>query len=209
MHSLIKPAISGIGGAVITGSLFLGMIAMIHVDFEAAEKFELEIQSINPIEDIKELPPRREELKLYKKVETPPPPPVIDVPASTKPSEPIAEVKGDIPLWKPYKGGFEIPMITISDRDAACLICIAPQMPPRATRSGHCKMRLDVDTTGTPYNITPIYCSENLFSRNSVKAVQKFKYQPKVLNGRPVDMRGVETTITYRLSDENGRIIPE
>ena len=70
-------------------------------------------------------------------------------------------------------------------------------------------MRFDVSPEGAPFNITATYCSQRVFERPSVKAVTKWKYNPKVVDGRSVSRSGVETKISYRISDERGKIIPE
>ena len=82
-------------------------------------------------------------------------------------------------------------------------------MPPRAERSGHCKVRFDVSPEGQPFNIVSTYCTQSLFERASIKSVQKWKYKPKTVEGRSVARSGVESKITFRLTDERGKLIPE
>ena len=52
-------------------------------------------------------------------------------------------------------------------------------MPPRAEKSGHCKVRFDVSPEGTPFNIDAYSCTQSVFKRESIKATSKFKYNPK------------------------------
>ena len=40
---------------------------------------------------------------------------------------------------------------------------------------------------------------ENIFNRAAIKAVLKFKYKPKVVNGVPQDVEGVRTKFTFQL----------
>jgi len=82
-------------------------------------------------------------------------------------------------------------------------------MPPRAEKSGHCTVRFDVSPEGSPFNVTAPYCTQSLFKRASVKSVEKWKYNPKIVDGRSVARSGVESKITFRLSDERGKLIPE
>ena len=97
----------------------------------------------------------------------------------------------------------------VSDRDAQPLVRIPPIMPTRADRSGHCKVRFDVSPQGMPFNIEAISCSQTLFKRPSIRSVQNWKYDPKIVNGRTVSRSGVESKISFRLLDERGKIIPE
>jgi protein TonB len=48
-----------------------------------------------------------------------------------------------------------------------------------------------------------------MFKRPTNKAVLKWTYKPKILDGRAVARHGVKTTIRFNLLDERGRIIPE
>ena len=82
-------------------------------------------------------------------------------------------------------------------------------MPPRAEKSGHCKVRFDVSPEGAPFNVQATYCTQSLFERASIKSVQKWKYNPKIVDGRAVARSGVESKITFKLTDERGRMIPE
>jgi len=203
---------SSVGGGAIAIAMTLGMAALIRTEFEAQEKYEVEIGDINPISDDIQ-PPDRVEIvpKKLKRIEVPPPPPSIDTVKATTPSEPIADLGDMIPDMDTtiFEGGLMIPAINVIDQEVSCTICVAPQMPVRATKSGHCKLSLSVSNDGSPYNVKIKYCSENLFARNSIKAAQRFKYQPKIQGGQAVEMHGAITTITYELTDERGRLIPE
>ena len=209
MQTNIRFLFSSVGGAAMAIALTLGLAALIQSDFEAQERVEIEIGLINPIVDDVSLGPRPDrQPKPYKQVDVPPPPPSLDVVKSTEPDGPVAD-----PVMIP-KMKFEEPRIhqtifKIDDQNVDCEICIAPQMPPSATRSGHCNLRLSVNSAGNPYDVKIADCSESLFARNAIKAVQRFKYRPKIVDGTPVDMHGVRAVITYNLVDENGRLIPE
>lgn len=155
------------------------------------------------------IPDRNRDLPILRVVETPPPPPIIDVQTPRLPSEPIAEPPGDI-------GDLPKPKITLTGLDlrvtetyAKPLFRVAPVMPLRATRSGHCDMRFDVSADGAPYNVTALSCSQSLFERSAIAAVQKWTYSPKVSGGQRVARRAIKTRITYTLKDERGNVIPE
>jgi protein TonB len=70
-------------------------------------------------------------------------------------------------------------------------------------------VRFDVSAEGAPFNVQATYCTQSLFERATVKSVQRWKFNPKIVNNRPVAMRGVENKVSYRLTDERGNIIPE
>ena len=144
-----------------------------------------------------------------KKVVTPPPPPQIERQQASKPAEAIASLEGAIPEFEAPKIDRSNFKIQVSDRDAQPLVRIPPIMPPRAEKSGHCKVRFDVSPEGAPFNVVSTFCTQRLFERASIKSVQKWKYNPKIVDGRPTSRSGVETKITFRLADERGNVIPE
>lgn len=94
-------------------------------------------------------------------------------------------------------------------RDAAPLKRVPPIMPKGAKHSGYCDMTFDLSFEGVPENIKSIFCTDNLFEANAVESIKKWSYSPKIANGIPVFRQGIETKISYRLSRENGDLIPE
>lgn len=107
------------------------------------------------------------------------------------------------------ENGFDL---VVSDRDVQPLVRFPGVVPDSAIRegkSGHCKIRFDVNAWGAPFNIDAFSCSHSMFEHESIRAVTKFEYAPKLVNGIAVVRRGVETKITYRVTDELGNILPE
>ena len=68
---------------------------------------------------------------------------------------------------------------------------------------------VDGSPVGAPFNVITTFCTQRLFERATIKSVQRWKYNPKIVDGRAVARNGVENKVTYRLTDERGRIIPE
>ena len=198
-----------IPAAIITVGLFLLMIGLISEEFTPEDKIEISDLEINPkVEDV-EIAERETKITEIKQIETPPPPPQIERAKSDRPSEPVAKLEGAIPTFEAPKIDASQFQIVVSDRDAQPLVRIPPQMPPRADKSGHCKVRFNVSPEGQPFDVVATYCTQNLFERPSIRSVQKWKYNPKIQDGRPVGRTGVESKISFRLTDERGNIIPE
>jgi protein TonB len=195
--------------AAITVGLFMLMKFLISGQFKLNAKEESISFEINPVVEDVQIVKRETKITKIKKVVTPPPPPQIERQQAAKPTEAIASIEGAIPEFEAPKIDRQNFKIQVSDRDAQPLVRIPPIMPPRAERSGHCKMRFDVSPEGQPFNVQAVSCSQSLFSRASSKSVTKWKYNPKIVDGRAVSRTGVETKITFRLADERGNIIPE
>ena len=52
---------------------------------------------------------------------------------------------------------------------------------------------------GTTSGAKVVECTSSLFANASVKATAKFKYKPRVINGTPIDVPGVQHKITFEL----------
>ena len=209
MGNIIRWIIGVPVAAFVTVGLFVLMMTLIAEEFKPQDKVATASFEINPtVEDIKVIK-RDTKIQQVKKVITPPPPPQIERQQAAKPQERIASLEGAIPEFEAPKIDRQNFKIAVSDRDAQPLVRIPPIMPPRAEKSGHCRVRFDVSPEGAPFNVTTTFCTQSLFSRATVKSVQKWKYNPKIVDGRQVARKGVENKVTYRLTDERGRIIPE
>ena len=93
--------------------------------------------------------------------------------------------------------------------DAEPCYRVPPVMPWRAKRSGHCHLVFDIHDTGKTKNIRINGCTERVFENAAIQAVQLWTYLPKIENGEAVERLGVKNKITFRLTDELGRIISE
>lgn len=209
MGNIIRWIVGVPVAAFVTVGLFVLMMTLIAEEFKPQEKVASASFEINPtVEDIKVIK-RETKVQQVKKVVTPPPPPQIERQQASKPQERIASLEGAIPEFEAPKIDKQNFKIAVSDRDAQPLVRIPPIMPPRAEKSGHCRVRFDVSPEGAPFNVVATYCTQNLFERATIKSVQKWKYNPKIVDGRSVARKGVENKVTYRLTDERGKIIPE
>jgi protein TonB len=91
-----------------------------------------------------------------------------------------------------------------SDGEYLPIVRIEPTYPSAAQRrglEGYCDMEFTVTKTGEVTNAQAIECSSNTFKNNSIKAVLKWKYKPRVVNGEPIDSPGVRTRLTYQFED--------
>ncbi len=84
-----------------------------------------------------------------------------------------------------------------------------PIMLSTATKSGHCKVMFDVDEKGNTFNIKITFCSEDLFVVPTIESVRRWRYSPRIMNGKPVVRKRVATRISYKLMDEEGNPLPE
>jgi len=211
MNNAIRWFITIPVAAIVTVGLFLAMRALIAKEFQPQDKTETASFEINPkVEDVKVIE-REIKVDKIKKVDTPPPPPQIERAQADKPTEKIASLEGAIPEFEAPKIDAQNFKIAVSDRDAQPLVRIPPIFPPRflqGDNSGFCKVRFDVSPEGQPFNVETTLCTSSQLKSATIKSVQKWKYNPKIVDGRSVSRSGVESTIRFDLSDERGRTLP-
>lgn len=209
MNLITRMLISGPGAFVVTTGLALIMAKMIYVPFtDLPDKPEAMSFVINPeIIDVV-VAPKIKPVEL-KRVTPPPAPPIIERQTPSLPTVPIATLDVAIPKFdRPTLDPTTVNLVP-SDKDVQPILRFEPNMPPRAQKSGHCIVRLSVNAYGQPFDIVTKECSQSIFKRPTIKAVAKWKYNPKIKDGQAVDRHGVETLITFALTDEHGRPIPE
>jgi protein TonB len=59
----------------------------------------------------------------------------------------------------------------------------------------------DVTPDGITTNVQIMDCDSSLFERNAVRAVERWRYQPKIVEGTAVRRTGVVTEFNFRLED--------
>lgn len=83
------------------------------------------------------------------------------------------------------------------------IVKVAPIYPRRAqTRgiSGYCIVEYVVTKSGSIRDPQAVDCQPSgVFEKASVKAALKFKYKPRVVDGEPIEVAGVQNKFTYEL----------
>jgi len=101
------------------------------------------------------------------------------------------------------------PKIKPRDRDAQPLVRIPPVIPQGLKKTGRCNVHFNVDPKGQPEDIIACFCTQKTLEEPAIESVKKWKYNPKFSEGLPTARTGVETRITFKVSDSDGNIIPE
>ena len=88
----------------------------------------------------------------------------------------------------------------VSDGEYLPIVKVAPIYPSRALSrglEGNCILEFTVTRAGSVQDVMVVECSSSLFVRAATQAALKFKYKPRVIDGEPVDVRGVQHLITF------------
>ncbi len=89
------------------------------------------------------------------------------------------------------------------DRDVIPIVRIAPDYPPGALKSeteGWVKVRFTISPTGTVRDALVVASSpKDVFDAAALKSIARWRYNPKVEDGVPVERVGVQTVIRFQL----------
>ncbi|TNF35155.1 MAG: energy transducer TonB [Gammaproteobacteria bacterium] len=139
------------------------------------------------------------------------PPTPDDPPPPVEPPEPLPKViqdpviddtDGGITKLPPNDGG-KVSLLPPDSEMPIPLVKIAPEYPPGALAKGiegYCTVEYTVTKTGATKDVSPVDCQpKGVFDSASIKAAAKFKYSPKVVNGEPVEVGGVQNRFVFEL----------
>jgi len=193
--------------AIVTGTVVtLGLLYLMQFLIESGEKalvnpgkkYYLEFvrvkrnETINTEDLTPEKPPKPQETPDVPPQEmdsVDPNAPTINIPPPTVSSE--TSVQGP--------GG-----MNIAEGDYLPIVRVAPVYPARALArgiEGYVDMEFTVTTTGTVRDPIVVFSTSGLFNRAAERAVLKFKYKPRVVDGQPVEVPGVRTRITFKIEN--------
>ncbi len=94
--------------------------------------------------------------------------------------------------------------MNIAEGDYLPIVRVAPVYPARALSrglEGYVDMSFTVTTTGTVKDPVVVFSTSSLFERAAIRAVLKFKYKPRVVDGMPVEVPNVKTRITFKIEE--------
>lgn len=94
--------------------------------------------------------------------------------------------------------------MNIAEGDYLPIVRVAPVYPARALSrglEGYVDLSFTVTTAGTVRDPVVLFSTSSLFERAATRAVLKFKYKPRVVDGVPVDVPNVKTRITFKIEE--------
>ena len=197
MGSLIRLIVGVPGAVVVTVGLFLLMAALIKGPTRLEdEKSAINIDVTAQIDDT-DLNNANKEFKRPTLDAPPPPPPAVNDP-SNRPA--LDGVRAQIPT---ISANLNIGSGFNPDRDAQPLVRIPPQYPERcmgrAASTESVALQFDVTPEGTTTNVTVVDSSNSCLNSAAIRSVERWKYQPKIVDNTPEWRRGVQTTVTFVL----------
>lgn len=197
MGSLVRIIIGFPGAAVVTGLLFLFMAAMIKQEVRLnEEKSALNVNITAQLDDT-DINNANREFKRPTLDAPPPPPPAVNDPSNRPALDGVRAAIPTIDANLSIGSGFN------PDRDAQPLVRIPPQYPERcmsrASATETVVVEFDVTPEGQTTNIRVIDSSNSCLNRAAERSVERWKYQPKIVDNAAQWRRGVQTAVTFQL----------
>ncbi|MCS0436275.1 energy transducer TonB [Vibrio diabolicus] len=93
---------------------------------------------------------------------------------------------------------------TMGNQQALPLYRVDPRYPSKALKrrvEGYVIMRFTIDATGRPKDIEVIEAEpQRMFEREAIRALKKWKYQPKVEDGVSIEQFGQTAKVEFKLA---------
>lgn len=192
----------------VTFGLFLVMNYLVAGDGEVNIDENARARFIDVVQDIDDQPPQRLEREVEKPPEVEAPPPEIDTPQ--------VDIQGpdklNLSIGRANSGAnIDLGQINLgasTDGDYLPLVRVQPQYPRRAQErgiEGYAIVELTVAADGTVPTESIIVIEadpKGYFERAAIKAAQKFKYKPKIINGEGQEVTGVRYVFRFNLADK-------
>lgn len=90
----------------------------------------------------------------------------------------------------------------LADRAALPLVRVDPRYPPQAQRQkleGWVQVRFTISTAGAVKDPSVVESSSEIFEKDAVQAVSKWKYQPQLKAGKPVEVANKRVMVRFQL----------
>ncbi|KKO46912.1 energy transducer TonB [Arsukibacterium ikkense] len=194
-------------GAVVTFLLFLIMALLIKGSGERRapeqERIVVEINTTPPDSDtqVRRPPP------------PPPPPPPAEPPKTPQPEPEQTNTAGAVGFNMPGMDlganvGLNNPGSLLRDGDATPIVRIEPRYPVQAARDGlqgWVRLSFTIMEDGSVDNVEVLEAEpRRVFDREAIRALRRWKYSPKVVDGKPMQQPGQQVQLDFTLDMAGG-----
>ena len=189
------------------GSIFFASLATVGIAYLMhslikADFVEIEAKPPSPpIEWVRLLKdvvvdPVRDEVPPPPKVERPPPAPIVP----TVVGDPAELVISEFIAPKADPVG---PATGHADGDLLPIVAISPDYPERARArgiEGYVTLEFTVNARGRVVDARVIDAQPaSIFNASALRAIERFRYRPRVVDGKPLAVKGVKTRLRFSL----------
>jgi protein TonB len=187
----------------VTFGLFWVMQELIGVEFELDESAKRRVIDFVRLKREVEAETKKRKLPDKKPPEEAPPPPELNLSQNLRPDSDVGGVMPIMDTSVDLGSGPNIGASAATDSDIIPLVRVNPQYPERAKQrglEGWVEIEFTITAAGTVKNprVTN-YHPSTVFNRAALRAIRKWKYNPKVVEGVAVERPGVRVRLTFEL----------
>ena len=202
---MVRLLVSILLGAAVTFALFSFMAFLISSgDRREEEKLD------NIIVEVNTTPPKSA-AEQRRRVPPPPPPPPKTPPKPQAPEPEVNNQSGGLTFNMPgvqlagANAGISAPGAGFGrDGDATPIVRIEPKYPIQAARDGKegwVKLSFSINEIGGVEDVTVIDAEpKRIFDKEARRALRKWKYKPKVVDGKPLRQTGLTVQLDFKMS---------
>ena len=185
-------------GALLTTSMFWLLWHLVGTAFDVSGLSEATRIDFSRMRRDTEVATKRDE-----KVERERPPPTPETPRMAFAAGGIENNVAQLTPVVDARGAMSrMSMTAGSDRDVIPLVRIAPDYPPRALSrglEGWVQVQFTISTAGSIRDAVVLKSSDSVFERAAITAVSKWKYQPQLKAGKPVEVANKQVMVRFQL----------
>lgn len=200
---ILRYAFGLIFGAVFSVALFWLMWRLIGVPIDVGELRQATRVEFTRMREDTEVASKEQEKPQQER-----PPPVPEIPQMAHSSGDVggSAVQLMAPMVDAAGAMSRMTMSAGSDRDIMPLVRINPDYPPRALSrgiEGYVIVQFTISATGSVKDLIVVEAKpEGIFDDAAMRAVARWRYNPKVEEGVAVERVGVQTMITFKLESQ-------
>ena len=192
-------------GGIVTFGLFFMMQALIAIgDARLDDAKRGKVIDFVRLKKDQNLQTKEKKKPEKEKQEEAPPPPKLNT-SKAKPDANSSGIQSDFNL-DAISGSDNISIGTGSvDSDVIPLVRIQPAYPERAKErsiEGWVEIEFTISPRGTVENPQVLaYHPSSIFNNSALRAIKRWKYNPKIVNGKPVPRTGVKVHLDFTLDN--------
>ena len=200
MSSIIR-LFTGLPGAILITSVLFLLLATVIQQRQDVDLSDAQAVQINVLRQLEDRTDQRPEDFQRPVLDQPPPPPPMVTDPSFRPS--MAVEMGALPDFSATN--VDIGTGFNPDRDAQPLVRIPPQYPSQCQRTARDRetvvVEFDVTPEGSVINARVIETTNACFNRAAMRAVERWRYAPRIIDGQSQPRFGVRTALDFDLGD--------
>lgn len=209
---MIRYVLALLGGSVVAVLLFMLMQSMIMGDEEqppqADESERIDFIHVERNEQVRER--ERQQPEEPEEPEEPPPPPEMEVQQEQPPQQNMDFDMPQLDVPTGISGGAYLGQRGggqgSGDGDVVPIVRVEPQWPREALIQGiegWVRVEFTIRPDGTVANPQVVESEpRRMFDRQALRAIQRWRFRPRMVDGRPVERRATQT-IEFNLEDAN------